>query len=351
MTPQPSKHIAGLDQLRFFMALMVTIGHCNLAPDLRGIVSNDTLVGFLIRAIAHNVVNGPAAVIVFFVISGFCIHLPHKDDSRPIPLLPYFTRRYVRILLPLAVAVVLGRLLHLKLALFQKSILWSLVCEEIYYLLYPLLRSARSRIGWKLLIFTAFLAAAVVASTNPTTVDYPSFGWEFNWLLGLPCWLLGCLLAEQRNDRPVSGRQILTWRAIALSASMLASILNFHAPVKYPFTLNLFALVAFLWLGREIAYYRTRTPVQLLERAGKWSYSLYLTHGHAYKLWWFVHLYTLPLALRWPVQLTFILLGSYIFYFLIERPTHNLARRLSLKASRFQQQMVSSSQIPFGDSA
>ena len=334
--PQSSKHVDGLDQLRFFMALCVTIGHCNLAPDLRGIVTNETLVGFVLRAIAHNVVNGPAAVIVFFVISGFCIHLPYREKTHPIPYFSYFTRRYVRILAPLAVALLLAKPLNLKLALFQNTILWSLVCEEIYYLLYPLLRVVGSRIGWKTLIAIAFIAAFVVAATNPTVQDYPSFGWQLNWLLGLPCWLLGCLLAEGKHEQPVTMPRLLLWRAIALGSSMSASILCFHSPIKYPFSLNLFAIVAFFWLGQEIAHYRNRAPFQVLERAGKWSYSLYLVHGHAYKAWWFMHLYTLPLILRWPIQLAFILIFSYAFYRLVERPTHGLARSLSARLSRSQ---------------
>ena len=340
-----SKHIAGLDQLRFFMALWVTIGHCELYPNLNGIVSGDTLPGIVLRGVIHNMVNGPAAVIVFFVISGFCIHLPYRDKTQPIPFLSYFTRRYVRICAPLVVALLLAKPLELKLALFERSILWSLICEEIYYLVYPLLRATANRIGWRPLILFAFTAAFVLALTDPTlglTVipndptagDYPSFGWRLNWLLGLPCWLLGCLLAEKENGQTVTLPQLLGWRSVVWAASAVASVLRFHSPIKYPFTLNLFAVLVFFWLSREIAYYRDRDPMSIFEGAGKWSYSLYLVHPHAQLIWKTWLLFTFPPLLRWPIHLAFILSCSYVFYRLVEKPTHNLARRLSLKINR-----------------
>ena len=342
MTQQTSRHIAGLDQLRFVMALWVTIGHCELAPNLNGIMSGNTLPGLALRTVAHNLISGPAAVIVFFVISGFCIHLPYRDNSRAIPLLSYFTRRYVRILAPLAIALLLAKPLNLRLALFERSILWSLICEEIYYLLYPLLRTVSNRIGWRSLILLAFAAAFILAfndpttgsATDPTAGDYPAFGWRLNWLLGLPCWLLGCLLGEMKQSRIVTKPQILAWRSAAWAASAMASVLRFHSPVKYPVTLNLFAILVFFWLSREIAYYQDRMPISIFERAGKWSYSLYLVHPHGQLIWKSLPAFALPLILNWPIHLAFILICAFAFYWLIEKPTHQWARKLS---ARFQE--------------
>ncbi len=57
------------------LALWVTIGHYEAFPLFAG-VNEATPVGrFLVHA-WQSIVFGTPAVIVFFVISGFCIHLP-----------------------------------------------------------------------------------------------------------------------------------------------------------------------------------------------------------------------------------------------------------------------------------
>lgn len=85
----------------------------------------------------------------------------------------------------------------MRLPILQDSILWSLVCEEVYYTLYPLILKTRVRWGWTSLIGATFAGAYAVVLTNPTAGNYPSYGAGLNWILGLPCWLLGCQLAER----------------------------------------------------------------------------------------------------------------------------------------------------------
>src|SRR5262249_22307878 len=155
----------------------------------------------------------PAAVIVFFVISGFCIHFPYRNGDSP-RLIRYYPRRYFRILVPLITAISLYSWLRVDMPLLGHSILWSIVCEEIYYLIYPGLLLFRRRLGSYPLLLLVFVGGLVVAWTDPRAGDYPSYGWKLNWLLGLPCWLLGCVLAEKSDSLcfPVSFRAIWTWR-------------------------------------------------------------------------------------------------------------------------------------------
>jgi len=47
----------------------------------------------------------------------------------------------------------------------------------------------------------------------------------------------------------------LDMAAGAWAASVIASVLRFHTPVGLPWTLNLFAAFAAIWLQREISYY------------------------------------------------------------------------------------------------
>ena len=135
-----------IDVFRFFAALWVMLGHAGPFPLLEG-VTKSHLSGLVFRGVYNNLFVGPPAVIVFFVISGYCIHRPFRDIAR-LPLLTYFTRRYVRILFPMAFAILLAKPVGFPLPLFHDSILWSLVAELIYYTIYPILRPLATRIGW-----------------------------------------------------------------------------------------------------------------------------------------------------------------------------------------------------------
>ena len=329
--PAPSSidRVSGLDSIRFICALWVFFGH-GAAPPLANPFAEGTIANFAFRGFYGNIWSGPAAVIVFFVISGFCIHFPFAgSDNRP-RLKEFYTRRFFRLLVPVVVAIPLSGLVGVSLALFQDSILWSLLAELIYYGCYPALRAVQLRFrSWRGIVLWSFVVGFVVAATNPSAGDYPSYGPGLNWLLGFPCWLLGCALAESIRtapDREVSTISVWTWRAIVFAAACACSVLRFHSPLGYPWTLNLFAVLVAWWLYREMQFRRRVAPLRPLEWAGLWSYSLYLIHVPAGAL--FTSLFPeVPTAtLRWVSMVFFVFGASYIFYLLIERPSHALAR-------------------------
>src|SRR3954463_9589743 len=111
--PSQSRHVAGLDSVCFVCAAWVLFGHFGFFP-LSSFVGGSPRIHRVVEAALGNLFSGPAAVIVFFVISGFCIHYPFRD-GRPLPLKSYYSRRYVRILIPMAAAIALGVPLHLDL--------------------------------------------------------------------------------------------------------------------------------------------------------------------------------------------------------------------------------------------
>jgi len=320
-----------IDVFRFFAALWVMLGHAGPFPLFEG-VTKSNVTGLVVRGIYHNLFVGPPAVIVFFVISGYCIHRPFRDVAQ-LPLLSYFTRRYVRILFPMTFAILLAKPVGFPLPLFQNSILWSLVAELIYYTIYPLLRPVAAQIGWRGLIIIAYVLSLVVAATNPSSPDYAGYGVYLTWLLGLPCWLLGCQLAETHpsdNHVEISLLEIWSWRIGIWVLSTLCSILNFHSPFVYPWTLNVFAFAVYLWLGKEITFHRNRTTSEVLAWAGLWTYSLYLTHRitmAGYQLLPVSH--QLSPRINWCLEVLLMLAGAYIFYLIFEKPGHILARKLA----------------------
>jgi peptidoglycan/LPS O-acetylase OafA/YrhL len=328
----PSKRVAGLDSIRLICALWVVFNHFGFIPLFTG-VSKATLPGKALVGVYNNLISGPAAVIVFFVISGFCIHYPFRKGL-PLAPVPYYSRRYIRILTPMFFAILFARPLGINLTLLNDSILWSLLAEEIYYALYPLLSFSGRRFGWLPLIAVAYAGSILVVLRDPSAGNYPSYGPYLNWLLGLPCWLLGCYLAESFEGLKTfaaSRWRIWLWRGGALALSAVCSMLRFHSPVKYPWTLNLFAVFVFFWLGKEIAYYKVRKPLAILEKNGRWSYSIYLIHLHAQALYMLLSPPFEAELLGWLVRNLFLLLVCFAFYAVIEKPSHLMARRFASK--------------------
>jgi peptidoglycan/LPS O-acetylase OafA/YrhL len=327
MQSQPM-FVKGLNSIRFLCASWVVMDHFGILQITSGIDKTTTL-GWLANGLVRSLFSGPAAVIVFFVISGICIHLPHAQNN-DIPSLPsYFARRFLRILSPMLVAILLGRYaLDVKLGLFEATILWSLLAELMYYAIYPLvLRLHRAGAPWSALLFTSFIAALAVVSTNPSAVNYPSYGAELNWLLGLPCWLVGCLVADQIMNSPNQSMQssIWVWRGGILALSAVCTIARFHSPIGYPWTLNFFALAVGAWLVREIWRFQRKPPWGILEWAGSWSYSLYLVHVPAITLLLTLPMPDLDFFAKWGIGMIFILLTALAFAIIVEFPSHSFA--------------------------
>ena len=322
------KRILPISSLRFVLAMWVVLGHF-FPPILREQQHSLPLVAT--RVFLNNSVNGLAAVIIFFIISGFCIHFPNRNGLVVRSWKMYFTRRYVRILIPMTVAIALSVPLGMKLGLFNGSILWSLLCEEIYYFLYPGLLMLRDRLGWRNLLIAAWSLSVLLILAPPRARYFPSFGPVLTWALFLPCWLLGCRLADRLGSLsvlPVSATQIWMWRGGIWAISVAASAVSFHTPIGNPWTLNLFALPGVCWIEREIRFYRAgRHPK--FERLGEASYSIYLTHAHGLA---FVSLLPLSKILGpwtfWFSGMFFVGSFATLFYWSVERPSHQLARGL-----------------------
>ena len=323
-----SERLCGIDSIRFLCALWVFCYHYSPPIEIGGHGG----LGLIARGVLGNLWCGPAAVIVFFVISGFCIHHPYAAAAYWPGLRAFYARRFLRLLPPMLVAMLMGWASGVSMGFMNVSILWSLLAEFIYYLLYPALLALRLRLGgWRGLVIATYAAALGVVLTNPAAPDYPSFGPGLNWLLGLPCWLLGCMLAESVNARGLdhgSRNGVWRWRGFILLLGVGCSVLRFHAGIGYPWSLNVFALPATVWLHREIIYHRAVAAVPWLEWAGRWSYSFYLVHGPAAALFLLLFsAYFSSLLLQWLLMACFVLGGACLFYFLVERPSHDLARR------------------------
>lgn len=322
---QPAR-VRGLDTLRFILASWVVLSHNGHFPLLSGI-DTSTKFGRFLNGLYGATINGAAAVIVFFVISGFCIHFPYRFGER-VNLLQYYPRRYLRILIPLGVSILIAKEAGSTVSQYNELILWSIVCEEIYYLIYPMLVWLRWTIGWRLLLTLSAAGAFAVACAFRSNGDYHTSGWRLTWVLGLPCWLLGCKLAEESETLfwYVSNTEIWLWRFLLWMASCICLVLQFHSPIGYPYTLDWFAVFSYFWLKREICFFRRVQPPPLLEWGGKWSYSIYLMHISADAFSSKLNLLNLGYILNWFMRVLWTYLVCYVFYLTTEKPSHIFAR-------------------------
>jgi peptidoglycan/LPS O-acetylase OafA/YrhL len=326
--------LVGVDSIRFWLATWVYLSH--FAPVFHGAAGYGSLMRVL-SGVANNLFNGAAAVIGFFIISGLCIHYPHRNDA-VISIPQFYIRRYVRILIPFLAAIALAYSGGLDLIGFYNSILWSLVAELIYYTLYPAFRAAIRRFGSSAVLVTSLAVSASIVASHPRYLNFHQFGPGFTWLVGLPAWLLGCCLAENSRSKgggsegEISRARIWAWRLFVWALAVIASILRFHAGIGYPISLTLLAPVLYLWLRKELAWHRRNGATGIFERCGQFSYSIYLMHGLAVTGATFLFPFTAFPAFA-PLRLAIVLALSYGFFLAVERPAHHIARRLASRVA------------------
>ena len=325
--------IKGLDSVRFFLALIVFLSHlANPYHDL--LIASPHAILRVIGMGSSLLFNGVGAVIAFFIISGFVIHYPYR---KKIPdTIPFLLRRWLRIGLPLLIISIIASWFHI----FGEIPIWSLYCELIYYTLYPIL--IRIKLPWVTKFMISFVIALIMilvlvpndlnSLLHHRDLHYDGAYWQLGpaltWIIGLPCWLLGVILAERLDTyrQQVGTANIYFFRLVVFGCGMFMNLVKFHYFVSFIFTMNLFSILLFFWLKKEILYYKTRQPVRLFEFCGEFSYSLYLCHNVIV----FLLAGILPVnAYTWFPIVILTIFFSYLFYLVAERPSHLLSRRVA----------------------
>jgi peptidoglycan/LPS O-acetylase OafA/YrhL len=335
------KRVYVIDALRCVMALWVAIGHAGVFPLFGPVGQHDGALDLLARSV-RTLVWGPPAVIAFFVISGFCIHFPFVNATDKFPAARFYARRYLRILVPVIFTVAIFKILVPKTVVFGSesilwhSTLWSIVCEELYYAAYPIFYQLQIAVGWSNIVKCAFAVAIPIALYYLPAQDWQDLGIINTAIVLLPVWLLGCHLAENLPSltKVYSTGNIWMWRLCAWCTMWLAEILHFHGGVHQMQTGLWVGVVFYFWIRAEIGYYKEGHPWGVLVWAGRWSYSLYLVHPIVISVCAAYGLLAFESRKSWIVVIALIFLCSYLFYLAIERPSHNLARKISVFGRR-----------------
>jgi peptidoglycan/LPS O-acetylase OafA/YrhL len=282
----------------------------------------------------NSLFNGSAAVIVFFLVSGFCIHFPFRNNKLDLFMPSFYARRFIRILIPAFIYLTLLR--HVTGIAYRpnETVLWSVVCESTYYFLYPAILFLRRRSSWQALEAVSFIAAAIVILTHQEMLPWGDNAYialkDLTWIVGLPCWILGCWLAETHSKFPLLSTTRIWMFRISIWALVVAeNLYHFHGKGLFSsgcILLDLFCFIACAWLGCEIVYASHHGSNSKLEWAGTWSYSLYLIHTITPALFGVVGLGFMDKL--WPthfVVLATAFLLSYGYYRLVEYPSHMTA--------------------------
>jgi peptidoglycan/LPS O-acetylase OafA/YrhL len=317
-------HVVGLDSLRFVAAAVVALSHGAMFP--LSAYTHGVSILRLPTGLYDNAFNSIAAVLVFFVISGFCIEYPFACGAG-FRTAPFLTRRVLRISIPLIVVWVTARIAGETTFFALKLVLWSLYCELFYYVTYPALRLVIHRFGF----MPVFVAISLVSLGLAALFWDVQYYWELPpivmFIVGWPIWLAGCGLAKAVAEGwsiRLPGT-IWTWRTVMWVCATAGMVFEFHGQSKIGFPLSHWPLAGLIvaWIYREITHFAAEGASPFLESCGKASYSLYLVHNPVIIA---LNGVAPEPAAQWLLQVSAIIVATLIFYTLIELPAHRFAR-------------------------
>ncbi len=365
-----SSRLGPLDGIRGIAALVVLLHHCLLVvPSLAAPDKRQGYGGFawFVNSPVHIVWAGGEAVVVFFVLSGIVLTLPILR-ARRFDWLAYYPARLLRLYLPVVASVLIASaiaiaiqpsasestsswLRHHDLPItvprmvrtsvlvlgteWLNSPLWSLRSEVLFSLLLPVyvfayLKVLPRPVGLVLAVTLVFVGSGV-GKDNIFYLSVFAFGVLVARDFGPIRDGLGARIAGRRGVWWVVGLAAftlvaLTWRWTFLGLGLTGISLWWRAMAAFGAVTLI--LLAATW--GPLARFLSRTVCQW---AGRLSFSLYLTHEPIVvaagrllpgDMTGFVPLVAIPVAL----------VVAYVFYRVVERPSHQLARWVGRHAGR-----------------
>jgi peptidoglycan/LPS O-acetylase OafA/YrhL len=308
---------------------------------------------------------GGSAVMLFFVISGFCIHLPYAAGKRTLKIKEYGLRRALRILPPYLFAVLLTCLLEwlvylmggrtptplhqvIRVAtltqnydpgacqLLTNGALWSLPVEVELYIVYILGYYLVRSIGGRLTAMIVLLLSLVA------TVGYMRGigNLDLNFLRFWAIWCSGALLAEwlRRGQLPKFGLWNLASAMLLLAGAVWGEARGWHLGITTQIWGAIyFHMVWFALLNPGSIHLFPKWCVRLFVWLGKVSYSAYLIHYGVFAVCEFawVHFagvkpanFLVPVLFSvsiWPL--------AWLFWKFCESPFHQLSQQLAKRVA------------------
>lgn len=296
-----------IDILRGFAATTVFLNHYGFITLFRKLFKTD-----FIEIIGQ--IGAYYAVPLFFLISGFCIHLSQlKQNSfsgnSQLKLVPYLKRRFWRIypayliILLFACAVdaingnkvsVLDFIVHVfvcqgfSIKYFNSInvVLWTISVEILFYLLYPIWYYFRSRFGLNQALLISVMVSLISWTVIVLNYDSSILPIRYFILNIWGAWCFGAWLCEQVVIKERIFIKEMSWWIVGIGLFILFKVLSLYSwsgLITYNISIALWAwvVVPFLKLEGKLANINNRFfagIIKVLVVVGISSYSLYMIH-------------------------------------------------------------------------
>jgi len=308
------------------------------------------------------------AVMLFFLVSGFCIHYPYVSGNRPLKLKAYSIRRFWRIYPPYLAAIVFtlfvewlrqshfGEAVTPEAKIFSTVLMiqnygldpgqmvtnpsfWSLPIEVELYLVYPIFYWLIMRYGIQrsiVLVGAVSISTLLFLVASDLRITYTNLGYIGNFAVYWIIWCAGAWLAEGTKNKhlPKWTWQMWVVTSVLLLASLVATFFNLFIGIQSLVWASFYFMLMFWGLAqKDPLKFLNRRIKNLFLTVGTISYSLYLIHYPLYKLWgsaWVNFFSSKPTNFFIPISLSLACIPiAYLFYTWIEVPSHKLAKKLA----------------------
>lgn len=358
--PAPGRDLAAIDWLRGLAALGVAVFHVRVALWIgwREIQAHPESYSAFERAVAWLSAPAPflgSLVMLFFIVSGFCVHLPQVGGRDRLRLRPYLVRRFLRVFPPYLAAVVLTVLIARPAGgepvvgsvfmvqnytagrqLAANPALWSLPVEMELYLAYPIVVWLARCLGWGKVLAGVAVVSLVAVAAEAGGIAVLGGNFALYWII----WCGGAWLAETWSRGTL--RRPPRWLGVAAVLGAVAGVFLTLRPLggglgNHAWGLFYFWLVWILLACPKLVAAVPAFADRALRALGRISYSLYLIHFPV--LLWLGTLWTeraggkprnFLVALAACVLVVPV---AWLFHFVVEGPSHRLARRLARAAA------------------
>ncbi|MGA3284562.1 MAG: acyltransferase [Verrucomicrobiota bacterium] len=317
---------------------------------------------------------GQAGVAIFFVVSGFCIHMSFQQQGQRWG--SFFIRRFFRIYPPYLAALILFTLLVMKYTRLNfhsqyvwmqllthlflihnchpltftgiNGSFWSLAIEAQLYLLYPALLVLVAKLGWRRTLVILAGCESLIRGMDgliQTVGATDTIGGHISWLFANSplgywfSWAIGAFIADaflKNQTLPFIKTSPTLWLALA--------IISYFVKPLDPFRFLLFAVATAVVTSKLLSGARPKIKVpafslEVLRKIGLWSYSIYLLHQPLLGIYFSAIVGVLPRNHYSPVvqlllsEVTWLAVipSSILWYKLFELPSIALGKRIIRK--------------------